>query len=320
MKRLLALLLCLLLMAGCAQRNPPMSSDNKNSGGALEPPTQSPQPSLTENAQPQSGEDQPVGNQAAAASSSQQPTGTPDQPYLLKFSDLLDENYEVSPLMKSLAGQTVTMTGFMALQSPLDGSFVYLTNLPLVVCPYCAPETDTPIYTMAVYPKSGKPIEFSTEAVTVTGTLVLTDTQNEFGHTTPFHLEATSIKPSSQLQLSTPLREYSVLAQEGLTIDALNMIDELLNITAYYVPIYEQAPVKLTPVAEIDRLINRVRSYNFSISPDLIEILTRLRDLQSKVNEMVGAGQIEETSIYADECLKLWEDYQLWGASLAESQ
>lgn len=322
MKRMLALLLCLLLMVGCAQRTPSLASDKGSSNGAMKTPTpnSNAQPDLSEqSSSPQNDEDQPAGGDAAA-SSSQQPTATPDQPYPLKFGDLLDGDYEVSPLVKGLDGKTVTMTGFMAMQSPLDGSFVYLTNLPLVVCPYCAPDTDTPLYAMAVYPKSGKPIEFSTDAVTVTGILVMTDTQNEFGHTTPFHLVATSVKPSTQLQLSTPLREYSVLANENLTIDALNMINELLNITAYYVPIYEQSSVKLTPVAEVDRLITRVRNYNFSISPGLIEVLTRLRDLQSKVNEMVAAGQIEETSIYADDCLKLWEDYQLWGASITELQ
>ncbi len=319
MKRWIVFLLCLLLLTGCARHSLPpdveVPKEGSGSSGAWNQSNTGQKPSA---APPQ--ESPPPAAESSSGKPDSAPPADPKQPYPLRFGDLLDQDYEVSALTKSLDGRAVTMTGFMAMQSPLDGSFVYLTNLPLVVCPYCAPETDTPIFTMAVYPANGKPIEFTTDTVTVTGTLAVAETANEFGHITPFHLVATSIKPSGQTQLSAPLREYSVLANEGITIEVLNMIDALLAITAYYVPIYEQSTLKLTPVAEIDRVISKVKNYNFSIGGGLLDVLNRLHDLQSKVNQMVGAGQVEETVIYAEDCLQLWEDYLLWGGSITEME
>lgn len=57
--------------------------------------------------------------------------------------------------LKTLDGQTVTINGYMATSSPVDGSFMFLMNLPYQSCPFCIPNTSQLSNTMEIYPKKG---------------------------------------------------------------------------------------------------------------------------------------------------------------------
>ena len=43
--------------------------------------------------------------------------------------------------LKALDGKQVRITGYMATLSPLDGSYIYLMNMPYQSCPFCVPNT-----------------------------------------------------------------------------------------------------------------------------------------------------------------------------------
>ena len=43
--------------------------------------------------------------------------------------------------LKTLDGTLVTISGYMATSSPVDGSFMFLMNLPYQSCPFCVPNT-----------------------------------------------------------------------------------------------------------------------------------------------------------------------------------
>ena len=43
--------------------------------------------------------------------------------------------------LKSLDGTQVSINGYMATSSPVDGSFMFLMNLPYQSCPFCVPNT-----------------------------------------------------------------------------------------------------------------------------------------------------------------------------------
>ena len=70
--------------------------------------------------------------------------------------------------IKKLEGKQVTITGYMAVQSPLDGSYAYLMNLPYQSCPFCVPNTTSLNNTIAVYAKSGSKIDFTDGPVVAT--------------------------------------------------------------------------------------------------------------------------------------------------------
>lgn len=81
--------------------------------------------------------------------------------------------------LKQLDGTTVTINGYLATSSPVDGSFIFLMNMPYQSCPFCKPNTSQLSNTMEVYPKSGQTFEYTNQAVCVTGKLKVAPTETD---------------------------------------------------------------------------------------------------------------------------------------------
>lgn len=81
--------------------------------------------------------------------------------------------------LKTLNGKQVTISGYMATSSPVDGSFIFLMNLPYQSCPFCVPNTTQLSNTMEVYPKKGTTFEQTTQAIRIVGTLVVAEDPNQ---------------------------------------------------------------------------------------------------------------------------------------------
>ena len=81
--------------------------------------------------------------------------------------------------LKTLNGKQVTISGYMATSSPVDGSFMFLMNLPYQNCPFCVPNTSELSNTMEVYPKDGEAFTYTAQAIKVVGTLVVAENENE---------------------------------------------------------------------------------------------------------------------------------------------
>lgn len=58
---------------------------------------------------------------------------------------------EFSEKVKSLAGQSVTMRGFMAPPLKAEASFFVLTEIPMALCPFCSSDADWPDNIVVVY-------------------------------------------------------------------------------------------------------------------------------------------------------------------------
>lgn len=81
--------------------------------------------------------------------------------------------------LKTLDGTTVTISGYMATSSPVDGSFIFLMNLPYQSCPFCVPNTSELSNTMEIYPKKGEKFNYTTQAIQVVGTLVVSESEDK---------------------------------------------------------------------------------------------------------------------------------------------
>ena len=81
--------------------------------------------------------------------------------------------------LKSLDGTQVSINGYMATSSPVDGSFMFLMNLPYQSCPFCVPNTSQLSNTMEIYPKNGESFAYTTQAIKVVGTLVVAEDENK---------------------------------------------------------------------------------------------------------------------------------------------
>ena len=81
--------------------------------------------------------------------------------------------------LKSLDGTTVTISGYMATSSPVDGSFMFLMNLPYQSCPFCVPNTSRLSNTMEIYPQKGESFSYTTQAIQVVGTLEVSESEDK---------------------------------------------------------------------------------------------------------------------------------------------
>lgn len=81
--------------------------------------------------------------------------------------------------LKTLDGMPVSISGYMATSSPVDGSFMFLMNLPYQSCPFCIPNTSQLSNTMEIYPKKGESFAYTTQAIRVVGILEVAPSPNK---------------------------------------------------------------------------------------------------------------------------------------------
>ena len=75
----------------------------------------------------------------------------------LRFRDLYSRGMELSAQAKSLEGQRIEMTGYMAPPLKPEIDFFVLTKLPMATCPFCNDASDWPTDLVVSY--STKPLE-----------------------------------------------------------------------------------------------------------------------------------------------------------------
>ena len=81
--------------------------------------------------------------------------------------------------LKTLDGKPVTISGYIATSSPVDGSFLFLMNLPYQNCPFCVPNTSQLSNTMEVYPKDGETFSYTAQAIKVEGILEVSESEDK---------------------------------------------------------------------------------------------------------------------------------------------
>ena len=67
----------------------------------------------------------------------------------------------------------------MATSSPVDGSFMFLMNLPYQSCPFCVPNTSQLSNTMEIYPQKGEAFSYTAQAIQVVGTLEVSESEDK---------------------------------------------------------------------------------------------------------------------------------------------
>ncbi len=100
---------------------------------------------------------------------------TYENPTAISFKSALSYDY-----LKTLDNTPVTINGYMATSSPVDGSYIYLMNLPYQSCPFCLPNTSQLSNTMAVYAFSGEKFTYTDQAIKITGILDVSDSADAF--------------------------------------------------------------------------------------------------------------------------------------------
>jgi hypothetical protein len=94
---------------------------------------------------------------------------------VLTFDDLYGSigvlGLTFSDKVKQLAGQTVTMRGFMAPPLKAEAAFFVLTEIPMSICPFCSSDSDWPDNIVVVYLDAKQTFVQPNTVIEVAGTL-----------------------------------------------------------------------------------------------------------------------------------------------------
>lgn len=130
--------------------------------------------------------------------------------------------------IEGLKGKTVTLTGYMATLSPLDGSYIYLMNLPFQSCPFCVPNTQQLANTMAVYAAKGAKFDYTDRPVKITGRMDVGQYSDEYGYQYNYRIVDATCEVVDLSQVSEEYALYQSLAEDGVIADVNAMFDYLL--------------------------------------------------------------------------------------------
>ena len=92
----------------------------------------------------------------------------------LTFSDLYDTgatSLALSPKVRGLAGQSVSMRGYMAPPLKPESDFFVLTRYPMSICPFCSSEADWPSDIVVVYMSAAAATLQPSQLIRVSGRL-----------------------------------------------------------------------------------------------------------------------------------------------------
>ena len=132
--------------------------------------------------------------------------------------------------LKSLNGTAVTISGYMATSSPVDGSFIFLMNLPYQSCPFCVPNTSQLSNTMEIYPQKGESFTYTAQAIKVVGTLVVAENENEpftdrYGYEVNYKIVDATYTIIKAEDLSADLALWQKIADADVVNDIYKMYD-----------------------------------------------------------------------------------------------
>lgn len=220
--------------------------------------------------------------------------------------------------LRALDGKAVTITGYMATLSPLDGSYIYLMNMPYQSCPFCVPNTQQLSNTMAVYAAKGVKFVFTDRPVKIIGTLKLGDMVDDYGYTYNYRIVDARYETVDLSAVSAEYALYQSLAEDGVIADVNAMFDYLMfvcqwteyqssytdengaQITFYLYPadaeaiLEDDGPYGYKSQADADYfpgLIRRVEAISTTGLTELTGVIADAQALEKRAREELAAGQ-----------------------------
>lgn len=150
--------------------------------------------------------------------------------------------------LKDMDDAKVYICGYMCKASPVDGSYLYLMNLPDQSCPFCLPNTTQLSNTMAVYPESGKSFDYigSSTPIIVVGTLEVAESADdpftdENMYQFSFRIVDASFRKMDDSEITPEMKLMKQIASSGIMSamnDMFNYLDFVCNWPEYYVNSY----------------------------------------------------------------------------------
>lgn len=225
----------------------------------------------------------------------------------LRFKDMVSLEE-----LKQLDGQEITMIGFMATASPLNGEYIYLMNMPYQNCVFCLPNTTQLVNTMPVYAKSGKTITYTDVPVKVTGTLSFGDTTDSVGYSYQYRIINATVEPADVSGLEEDIRIYTTLVDRGFAVDFNTLMEELYKRVNYTLMGYDESEVTPIDLEQMEALKDLFDGLNQSEYFDILETVKALEEAIKEVNETIENKAYEKLTDFNDIGQAIYNAYYEW--------
>ena len=157
--------------------------------------------------------------------------------------------------LQTLNNKEVTINGYMATSSPVDGSFIFLMNMPYQNCPFCKPNTSQLSNTIEVYPEGKEKFSYTTSAIKIVGTMIVAEDTSKpfndpFGYEFVYKIIDADYKILKDSDLSGDLALWQKFANTSLITDIYKMfdyIDFVCKWPTYYINSTTNADGTVTP-------------------------------------------------------------------------
>ena len=225
----------------------------------------------------------------------------------IKFKDMVSINE-----LKKLNGKQIKITGFISQASPLDGSIIYLMNMPYQNCVFCVPNTNQLVNTLAIYPEKNKSFTYTDVPIEVTGTLVFEDTTDEVGYYYDYKLINASYKEADATGLEDTVRIFTSLINQGFTNALMDTIYEIdTQIKNFYLTddITTLNTISTDNLSEIDSMFENLNKEEYS---DLLPYIDLLKSLVRNLNKDIEEGISDNISKYKDESDEIYNGFYFW--------
>jgi len=189
---------------------------------------------------------------------------------------------------KKYDGKQIIIRGYMSTLSPISGKYMYLMNIPYQSCPFCMPNSNTIVNTVAVYAPTGKIFDFYDGPIEIIGTLKIGDVTDDFGYQYPFKIvEAKYIKIDTS-QLSENLKIYGALSMDGIINDIMKLTGQV-DFNAYF-EMYNATKndIKTISNEDFDKIIKRIKAISVTDYTDIIGILEDFKMYNDNVNKNIA--------------------------------
>ena len=246
-------------------------------------------------------------------------SGSYDPNNAIKLSFKAASTYDY---LKSIDGKVVTINGYMASSSPVDGSFMFLMNLPYQSCPFCVPNTSQLSNTMEVYPKKGDSFPFTNQAIKVTGKLKVAPSENDFftdkyGYEFNFMIVDADYTILKSNEISSDIALWQKVAESDLVNDMYKMYDYVNFVCAwntYYVNNSTDANGNtvpgyyLYPQDALNYLTKNGAQWNYGYKDGYFEsIIAKIKSIDpNKLNDLIA--NVEKAKALSEKALKELND------------
>jgi len=223
------------------------------------------------------------------------------------------KNTNSDEAIRALNGKKVSITGYLSTLSPLNGKFAYLMNMPYQSCPFCVPGTSAITNTLTIVAGENKKIEFTDLPVTVVGTLETGKFEDEFGYQYDVRLNNVTVNKADMDKLSTKVKQYNLLAENGVVANIYNSI-MTLDFAVFY-EYYEMETPQKVSLDIVNSTKASLNSYNSKGEyNNLVKLMDDLLKLGNNVNSDVDKGDYSKFNDYKNNLQNLFYTFADWMA------